>query len=178
MDRFTPNFGDAPPCDRCIPSRTLYSVVWKYADFVSSRHLHAIYSSLFRLIPFSYYLNDLLTLIGYTDSAFKGQLNVGLTCWNLINGVTISLLVMRFKRRSMYMVCTISLLCVYVGWTISMERFMTLQAAATAKLTIFFIFAYQPAYNIGYNALTYSTFPQIRYGLALSCLVGGVLTNI
>jgi hypothetical protein len=37
-----------------------------------------------------------------------------------------------------------------------MERFMTTHAKAAAILTIFFIFCYSPAYNLGYNALTYS----------------------
>lgn len=104
----------------------------------------------------SYYLDDLLSLMGFTDPQFKGKLNVGITCWNFVNGMTIALLVGRFRRRSMYLTCTVSLLCVYVGWTISMERFLTTEAVAAARLTIFFIFAYSPAYNIGYNALTYT----------------------
>jgi hypothetical protein len=94
--------------------------------------------------------------MGYTDSKFKGKLNVGLTCWGLVNGVTIALFVKKFRRRVMYLTCTISLLCVYIGWTISMERFLNAKAEIAAKLTIFFIFAYSPWYNIGYNALTYS----------------------
>lgn len=54
-----------------------------------------------------------------------------------------------------------------------MERFLTTHAVAAARLTIFFIFAYSPAYNIGYNALTYTymveLFPyaQRARGLAL-----------
>ncbi|PNH69980.1 hypothetical protein VD0001_g7019, partial [Verticillium dahliae] len=50
---------------------------------------------------------------------------------------------------------------VYIAWTVSMERAMhanennyTNNAASTA--TLFWIFAYSPAYNIGYNALTYT----------------------
>ncbi|MCJ1258616.1 hypothetical protein MMC24_006449 [Lignoscripta atroalba] len=104
----------------------------------------------------SYYLNDLLVLMGYTDPNFKGKLNVGLTCWSLVCGVAVALVVKKFRRRTMYLVCTCSLLCVYVGWTISMERFLTTKASVAAKLTIFFIFAYSPCYNIGYNALTYT----------------------
>lgn len=120
----------------------------------------------------SYYLDDLLTLMGYSDPQFKGKLNVGLTCWYLVNGMTISLLVKRFRRRAMYLTCTISLLCVYVGWTISMERFINSGSVAAARLTIFFIFAYSPAYNIGYNALTYTylveLFPYAQRAMGLS----------
>lgn len=61
----------------------------------------------------SYYLDDLLSLMGFTDPQFKGKLNVGITCWNFLNGMTIALLVGRFRRRAMYMTCTISLLCVW-----------------------------------------------------------------
>lgn len=58
----------------------------------------------------SYYLDTILTQVGFTDSQVKGKLNVGLTCWNLINGVCLALVVKRFKRRKMYLACTISLL--------------------------------------------------------------------
>jgi hypothetical protein len=106
----------------------------------------------------SYYLNDLLKLIGYTDPNFKGKLNVGLNSWNLLNAVLISLLVRRFPRRKMYLICATSLLCCYVGWTVAMQQFLANKSAIAAKITIFFIFAYSPCYNIGYNALTYSKF--------------------
>lgn len=104
----------------------------------------------------SYYLSKLLSLIGYTDPKFKGKLNVGLNSWNLVNAVFISLFVRRFPRRVMYMTCTISLLCCYVGWTVSMQQFLTKETRGAAMATIFFIFAYSPCYNVGYNALTYT----------------------
>ncbi|KAI0130308.1 general substrate transporter [Xylariales sp. AK1849] len=109
----------------------------------------------------SYYLSDLLTMIGKTDSVFKQQLNVSIACWNLVCGATVSMLVTRFKRRQMFLACTISLLVVYICWTVSMERAMAAISAKTPNAaasgaTIFFIYAYAPAYNMGYNALTYT----------------------
>ncbi|KAF1976880.1 hexose transporter-like protein [Bimuria novae-zelandiae CBS 107.79] len=104
----------------------------------------------------SYYLSDLLGLIGYKDPNFKGKVNVGLNGWNLINATAVSLLVRRFPRRVMYLTCATSLLCCYVGWTVAMQQFLDQQTQVAAKITIFFIFAYQPCYNIGYNALTYT----------------------
>ncbi|KAF2870101.1 hexose transporter-like protein [Massariosphaeria phaeospora] len=104
----------------------------------------------------SYYLNPLLALIGYTDPNFKGKLNVGLNSWNLFNAVCISLLVRRFPRRKMYLICATSLLLCYICWTISMERFISMKSQAAAIATIFFIFAYSPCYNVGYNVLTYT----------------------
>ncbi|KAL9114238.1 MAG: hypothetical protein Q9227_001660 [Pyrenula ochraceoflavens] len=121
----------------------------------------------------SYYLGDLLSLMGYTSSTFKGKINVALSSWSLICGVTVALLVRRFPRRAMYLVCTTSLLCVYIGWTISMQQFLTREAVVAARLTLFFIFAYSPCYNIGYNALTYTylvelfPFAQRTRGIAI-----------
>jgi len=104
----------------------------------------------------SYYLNDLLKIMGYTDQHFKGKLNVGLNSWSLINGVIISLLVRRYPRRVMFLTATVALLLCYTGWTISMQQFLAHNANATARLGIFFIFLYSPCYNLGYNALTYT----------------------
>lgn len=104
----------------------------------------------------TYYLNDLLELSGYRDPNMKGKINIGLNSWNLVNAVLISLLVRRFPRRTMYLTCATALLCCYVGWTVSMQQFLQHKGPVVAKITIFFIFAYSPCYNIGYNALTYT----------------------
>ena len=103
---------------------------------------------------------------------FQQKINVGNNAWSLVNAVIIASVVKRFRRRLMFITCVISCLCVYIGWTISMERFthysgqakkhkndLGLQdkAATAGKLGLFFIFAFSPCYNIGYNALTYST---------------------
>lgn len=112
----------------------------------------------------SYYLSDLLKMVGRTDSVFQQQINVAIACWSLVCGVTIAMCVTRFKRRAMYFVCTIGLLAVYVSWTISMERAVSAADAgnpnqAANGAVLFFIFAYKPFYGIGYNALTYSKSP-------------------
>ncbi len=122
----------------------------------------------------SYFLGDLLNMIGKPDSVFKQQINLSLACWNMLCGTIVSMLVSRFKRRHMYLACTISSLAVYVSWTIAMQQAMKgkdmgvpNQAANTAVL--FFIFAYAPAYNIGYNALTYSE--HLSLSPHLACVV-------
>ncbi|KAL4940863.1 hypothetical protein BDV06DRAFT_13219 [Aspergillus oleicola] len=104
----------------------------------------------------SYYLSDLLDMVNITDSVTKSEINVGIACWGLVNGTALALTVPRFKRRTMYITCASCLLCVYIAWTISMERFMTTEVRAAAIMTILFIFLYSPAYNLGYNALTYT----------------------
>lgn len=117
----------------------------------------------------SYYLNDILDMIGRTSSVFKQQINLGLSCWSLVCGVTIVLLCVRLKRVTAAYMCTISLLVVYVAWTISMERAMAADDAGTtnnaASVTVlFFIFAYKPAYQIFYNALTFSKLAPTSLG--------------
>lgn len=116
----------------------------------------------------SYYLSDLLEMVGRTDSVFKQQINVAIACWSLVCGVTIALCVTRFKRRAMYFVCTIGLLVVYISWTISMERAVTAADAGSPNqaangAVLFIIFAYKPFYGIGFNALTYSKVPRLLY---------------
>jgi len=131
----------------------------------------------------SYYLGDLLQMIGRTESIFKQKLNVGLSCWGLVCAFTAAMLVTRFKRRTMYLACTISLLVVYIAWTISMQQSMDAKAAGRSNgsagiATIFFIFAYSPCYNLGYNALTYTYLVELwpyaerSRGIALFQLFG------
>lgn len=119
----------------------------------------------------SYYLGDLLKLIGYTDSTYIQKINVSIACWSLVCAFTVSMLVTRIRRRVMYLACTISLLCCYIAWTISMERAQTAAAAVKAGTgqanqaaniaTLFFIYAYSPCYNMGYNALTYTYMVEV-----------------
>ncbi|KAI6785278.1 High-affinity glucose transporter-like protein [Emericellopsis cladophorae] len=109
----------------------------------------------------SYYLGDLLTMIGYTNSQTKQTINLVNACWSLVMAFTVAMLVRTFRRRVMYMTCVCALLCVYIAWTISMERAVTAQEnggtnKAAGWSTLIFIFLYAPCYNIGFNALTYT----------------------
>lgn len=102
----------------------------------------------------SYYLGNLLKMIGWTNTTDIQKVNVGLSSWSLITAGTAALLVTRFRRRVMYMTCVLSLLAIYIGWTVCMERTMTSDAAGHINHgsgigVLFFIFAYKPAYNIG-----------------------------
>lgn len=94
----------------------------------------------------SYYLGTILRMIGMNDTQDMQRINLGIASWSLICGFTVAMLVRRFRRRVMYMTCTIALLSgkcrhpplrpftlplltrwsclVYIAWTISMERAM------------------------------------------------------
>lgn len=109
----------------------------------------------------SYYLGDLLEMIGMTNSTDVQKINVSIACWSMVCATVVALLVLKIRRRVMYLMCTISLLLCYIAWTISMEKAQTAAEAGTPNgsaniATLFFIYAYSPCYNMGYNALTYS----------------------
>lgn len=103
----------------------------------------------------SAYLVVILKQIGFTDPLIQNQINVGLQGWNMVIATCLALVVSRFPRRRMYLLCAGSLLCIYTGWTISQARQMITGAQAAGVAVIVFIFLYQAAYSIGYNALTY-----------------------
>jgi xanthine/uracil permease len=137
-------------------------VVGKYFDLVGLSR-EPIQSPL-KLTVNRYYLNDILDLIGITVSLTKSKINVGIACWGLVIATILALVVPRFRRRPAYLTCVTALITVYICWTVSMERYMTTKAQGAAVATLVFIFLYTPAYNIGYNALTYSTFfPRLRF---------------
>ena len=109
----------------------------------------------------AYFLGDLLQIIGKESSHFKQTINVSLTCWGLVCSFTASMLVRRFKRRHMYLVCTSSLLVVFVGYTITIERAITAKEAgrvnnAASTASIFLLYAYSPCYCLALNTVTYS----------------------
>lgn len=80
------------------------------------------------------------------------------------------------------------LLCVYIGWTISYRyaiagvvfdeegEVVRQKNKAASNATLFFILAYSPAYNIGYNALTYSKRTPTPSPQALSVMMLRLLT--
>jgi len=107
-----------------------------------------------------------MSMIGIKDSITKQKLNVGYAAWSLVTGAAVALVVTRFNRRTLYMICTISLLLVYTGWTVAMQKATGAEKAgghngAASAASAFFIFAYQPCYNIGFNALTYTYMVEI-----------------
>lgn len=109
----------------------------------------------------SYYLGDLLQIIGQDSSHFKQTINVSISCWSLVCSFIASMLVKRFKRRHMYLLCTSSLLVCFSLYTVTMERAITAKEAgqpnqAASAACIFFLFAYAPCYCLALNTVSYS----------------------
>lgn len=124
--------------------------------------LLGLFSQLSGNVVLSYYLGDSLKLIGYTDPNFQAKYNLGNQCWSLVCAVGTALVVMKFRRRTMYLTGIMSILAVYVAWTICSAVFVQTKSAVAAKLSLFWIYAYSPAYNMAFNALTYSEWPSSR----------------
>ncbi|KAI1177687.1 general substrate transporter [Nemania sp. FL0916] len=107
-------------------------------------------------VVISYYLADILALVGFTDPQFAAKYNLGNQVWGLVCAVITALFVMRFRRRTMYLFALAWILTAYVGWTASAAVAIEQHHDVAAKLTLFWIYFYQPGYNIGFNALTYT----------------------
>ncbi len=118
--------------------------------------LLGLFTQLSGNVVISYFLGDVLKLIGYTDPTFQAQYNLGNQCWSLVCGVSAALVVMRFRRRTMYLTGILSILAVYIGWTTCTALFIVDKSDIAAKMSLFWIYAYSPAYNLCFNALTYS----------------------
>ena len=109
----------------------------------------------------SYYSNVLFNMMGYTSSYAKSRINVANACWGLINATIIALVVTRFKRRHMYMLSATLMLLVFIAMTVSLEALQRAEDAGVRNSSagiaaLVFYFAYNPTYNIGNNALTYT----------------------
>ncbi|CAK7235365.1 hypothetical protein SBRCBS47491_009268 [Sporothrix bragantina] len=131
--------------------------------------LLGLFTQLSGNVLISYFLGDVLTLAGYTDNNFKSAYNLGNQCWSLVCGVGAALVIMRFRRRTMYLTGILSILAVYIGWTVctaivqvaKANKESTPSSRTAAKLTLFWIYAYSPAYNTCFNALTYTYLVEI-----------------
>jgi len=143
--------------------QTWWSVV--AAPGMRRRSIVTIFLGLFTQLSgnslISYYSSLLFEMMGYTTQYAKSRINIAYQCWSLMTAVVIAVYVTRFKRRLAFMTSATLMLLVFMSMTIA---FYYLQVAKDNKTTnasagvaaLFFYFAYQPAYNIGNNALTYT----------------------
>jgi len=90
------------------------------------------------------------------DSFFQQRYNLGLAAFNGVTAFAAAMVVTKFRRRMMYLTCTISLLTVYIAWTIASERAVHSVKVnhdhpneAPGIAVMIFIYLYAPAYNIG-----------------------------
>ncbi|THG93118.1 hypothetical protein EW026_g8027 [Hermanssonia centrifuga] len=104
----------------------------------------------------SYFLSKILDNVGIHDNKVKNEINLAMTCWGFVNATVLALTVPKMKRRTVFLVCTVSLTLIFTGWTIASARYAIDGDQASSRAVIAFIFLYSPAYNCGFNALTYA----------------------
>ncbi|KAI6784694.1 Lactose permease-like protein [Emericellopsis cladophorae] len=110
----------------------------------------------------SIYMKKILNLVGITDPLTVQKVILSNTCWGLINAVPIALIAPRFRRRVMFLTCTIGTAAVYTVWTVASARYAMDETAAAAGIAVLvFIYLYSPFYNLGWNALTYTYMVEI-----------------
>lgn len=111
----------------------------------------------------SYYSNLLYEMMGYTTTFAKTRINLANNCWSLLTATVFALVVVRFKRRLMFLFACTGILLVFISMTISFEKLAEAKArgvknSSAGIAALFFYFSYAPFYNIGNNALVYSTY--------------------
>lgn len=113
----------------------------------------------------SYSANDLYTALNYTTDYAKTRINIANACWGLITSFIAALFIARLPRRFMFMLSAGCMLCIFTAFTVCIKTLADASHAnpkrtnSSASIAgLFFYFAFQPAYNIGNNAITYSKY--------------------
>ncbi|KAJ7041172.1 hypothetical protein C8F04DRAFT_1219536 [Mycena alexandri] len=102
------------------------------------------------------YLPRILATIGIHDNLTKNRIDLALSCWGLLCATSLALIVPRFKRRTMFLISTTSILSILIGWTVATAQFTKNQSHESAMAVMVFIFLFVPAMAVGYGALTYT----------------------
>lgn len=68
----------------------------------------------------SFYMKKILNLVGITDNRTVQKIILSKSCWDLLVGLPIALTAPRFKRRAMFLTCTIGTACVYTVWYVTL----------------------------------------------------------
>jgi hypothetical protein len=109
----------------------------------------------------SYYSSLLFGMMGYTTTFAKTRINLANNCWSLLTATITALIITRFKRRFMFMLSAGLMCAVFIAITVCFQKLGEAKVAgvkngAAGIAALVFYFSYQPCYNIGNNALTYS----------------------
>lgn len=87
-------------------------------------------------VVISYYTGSVLNAVGFKDALFQAQYNIGNQVWNLIAGIACALVVMKFKRRTMYLTAILYILAIYVSWTICWAEYQINKNEVAAKFCL------------------------------------------
>lgn len=111
----------------------------------------------------SYYLNKVLNSIGITEEKRQLEINGYLMFYNLILSGIIASCVGYFKRRTVFIFCTSSMLMTYIVWTalsaVNQQHNFEIKLYGSGVLAMIFLFYF--AYNTGANGLPYTYVAEI-----------------
>ncbi|KAJ5110654.1 hexose transporter protein [Penicillium argentinense] len=109
----------------------------------------------------SYFLPQVLKLIGITNSNTVLTINLILSAVNVVSATGICFFVEYFGRRKLFLTSSISMLICYVSTTIALARFSIASNDAAARAVLAFIFLFYIAYNIGFSGMLVSYSSEI-----------------
>ena len=96
----------------------------------------------------SYYLAKVLATVGITDKRTQNEINLGLTCWNLITGVTGAFLTKKLNRRTQYLIAFVGMTAVFACWTGASANYAQTKNEQAAGAVVGMIFVYYMFYTI------------------------------
>ncbi|KAJ5876281.1 uncharacterized protein N7529_001865 [Penicillium soppii] len=111
----------------------------------------------------SYFLPQVLNLIGITDSNTVLTINLILSAVNVVSATGICFWVDYFGRRKLFLTSSISMLVCFISTTIALARFANGPEGNdnAAHAVIAFIFLFYIAYNIGFSGMLVSYSSEI-----------------
>ncbi|KAJ7482236.1 hexose transporter [Mycena galericulata] len=126
------------------------------------------------------YLPRILGSVGIHDNMTKNRVNLAHASWGLLCATTVALQAPKFKRRTMFLTCAISLLLVMVGLTVATAEWTNLHTRGSATAVLALIFLFSPAFSMGFSLVyTYLLelfpFPARAKGMVLHSWFGGTV---
>ena len=109
----------------------------------------------------SYYLPQILKLIGVVDHTTQLEINGYLSIVQLVSAVTICFFVDKFGRRPLFLTSCVGMLLTFVATTIGLARYDIDPNHSAANTVIVFIFIYYIFYNLGFCGLLVSYSAEI-----------------
>ncbi|ERS95199.1 hexose transporter protein [Sporothrix schenckii 1099-18] len=109
----------------------------------------------------SYYLPQVLDLIGVTNQTTQLEINGYLSIVQLVSAVTICFFVDKVGRRPLFLTSCIGMLLTFISTTIGLARYDAQANNASANTVIVFIFIYYIFYNLGFCGLLVSYSAEI-----------------
>jgi len=104
----------------------------------------------------SNFLSPILDSIGIRNYRTKNVVNLAYVFVKFVNSSAIALIIPRFRRRTMYLACTISLFVVMVIFTVASADYSLTHSKISALEVLGSIFAFTLAFNLAFTNLTFT----------------------